>query len=55
MSDSVNTAMDTEQPNQDHDSPWKEALECRFQEFLALLFPAVHQQIDWKPNHHVFG
>ncbi len=22
--------------NQDHDSPWKEALEMRFPEFLAL-------------------
>ena len=31
----------------DHDSPWKEALEHRFPEFLALLFPDVYEQVDW--------
>jgi hypothetical protein len=31
----------------DHDSPWKEALERFFPEFLALLFPAIHAEIDW--------
>ncbi|WPL17288.1 hypothetical protein Thiowin_02289 [Thiorhodovibrio winogradskyi] len=31
----------------DYDSPWKEALERFFPEFLALLFPAIHAQIDW--------
>ena len=31
----------------DHDSPWKEALERFFPEFLALLFPAIHVEIDW--------
>ncbi|MEA3643641.1 MAG: hypothetical protein VBE63_27485, partial [Lamprobacter sp.] len=31
----------------DHDSPWKEALERFFPEFLALLFPVIHEQIDW--------
>ncbi|WP_019895288.1 RpnC/YadD family protein [Hydrogenovibrio halophilus] len=35
------------QAQQDHDSPWKEALEARFPEFLDLLFPKVHQLIDW--------
>ncbi|AHF01961.1 hypothetical protein THIAE_09510 [Thiomicrospira aerophila AL3] len=34
--------------NQDHDSPWKEALELRFPEFLALLFPNVFALIDWQ-------
>jgi len=34
--------------NQDHDSPWKEALELRFPEFLALLFPAVYGLISWQ-------
>ena len=34
--------------NQDHDSPWKEALELRFPEFLALLFPDVSALIDWQ-------
>jgi len=33
-------------PPSDHDSPWKEALEGWFPEFLALLFPAVHAGID---------
>ncbi|EIC21088.1 RpnC/YadD family protein [Thiorhodovibrio frisius] len=31
----------------DYDSPWKEALEKLFPEFLALLFPAIHAEIDW--------
>jgi hypothetical protein len=29
-------------PITDHDSPWKEAREHFFPEFLALLFPAIH-------------
>ena len=32
----------------DQDSPWKEALERFFPEFLALLFPAIHAEIDWR-------
>ncbi|MES9856498.1 MAG: hypothetical protein ABW166_07850 [Sedimenticola sp.] len=31
----------------DFDSPWKEALEHRFPEFLALLFPDIYTQVDW--------
>ena len=31
----------------EYDSPWKEALDAYFEGFLALLFPAVHGQIDW--------
>jgi hypothetical protein len=31
----------------DHDSPWKEALRVYFKDFLALLFPEIHAQIDW--------
>ena len=38
-------------PRSDHDSPWKEALEGWFPEFLALLFPAVHADIDWSRGH----
>ena len=37
----------SEAARQDHDSPWKEALENRFQDFLALLFPAIHAEVDW--------
>ncbi|MDY0164436.1 hypothetical protein [Desulfobotulus sp.] len=33
-------------PN-DYDSPWKEAVERYFKEFSALLFPHVHDEIDW--------
>ncbi len=31
----------------DFDSPWKEALEVYFRAFLALFFPAIHDDIDW--------
>ena len=34
-------------PATDHDSPWKEALERYFPDFLALLFPEIHAEIDW--------
>jgi len=34
-------------PRQDHDSPWKEALSNRFPEFLALVFPALHAEVNW--------
>ncbi|MCA9795624.1 MAG: hypothetical protein KC910_27640, partial [Candidatus Eremiobacteraeota bacterium] len=32
---------------QEYDSPWKEALHVYFPQFLELLFPEVHQAIDW--------
>lgn len=35
----------------DHDSPWKEALEGYFPEFLALLFPQIHAVIDWSRGY----
>ncbi len=35
----------------DHDSPWKEALERYFPDFLALLFPHIHAEIDWTRGH----
>src|SRR6059058_4290008 len=35
----------------DYDSPWKEALDTYFEAFLALLFPAVHAQIDWSRGY----
>ena len=31
----------------DHDSPWKEILDCWIAEFLAFFFPHIHQAIDW--------
>ena len=35
----------------DHDSPWKMALESYFQEFLALLFPAIKEQVNWSKGY----
>nr|VFK12400.1 MAG: hypothetical protein BECKLPF1236B_GA0070989_103428 [Candidatus Kentron sp. LPFa] len=35
----------------DYDSPWKEALEHYFPEFLALFFPVIHAGIDWSRRH----
>jgi hypothetical protein len=34
-------------PSDDYDSPWKEAVERYFPEFIAFYFPAAHAQIDW--------
>ena len=44
---STSTQSSSDSPKSDHDSPWKEALERFFPEFLALLFPAIHAEIDW--------
>ena len=30
------------------DSAWKDALEAYFPQFLALLWPVIHEQIDWQ-------
>lgn len=34
-----------------YDSPWKEAVERYFPEFMAFYFPAAHAQIDWAQGH----
>lgn len=40
--------MNSKQPfRDDHDSPWKEALEHYFPEFLSLLFPVIHAEVNW--------
>lgn len=31
----------------DYDSPWKDALELYFNEFIAFFFPGVDVEIDW--------
>jgi hypothetical protein len=31
----------------DADSPWKEALERYFKDFMAFFFPMAHAGIDW--------
>ncbi len=35
----------------EYDSPWKEALDVYFPEFLQLLFPNVYQDIDWERGY----
>ncbi|HWJ96303.1 MAG TPA: DUF4351 domain-containing protein [Telluria sp.] len=36
-----------ENPNDDYDSPWKDAVTRYFPEFMAFYFPEAHAQIDW--------
>jgi hypothetical protein len=38
-------------PTDDYDSPWKEALTRYFAEFLDFYFPLAHQAIDWTQPH----
>lgn len=40
-----------ESERDDYDSPWKEALEYYFPEFLALFFPVIHGGIDWSRQY----
>lgn len=35
-------------PNDDYDSPWKEAVTRYFPEFMAFYFPLAHAEIDWQ-------
>ncbi|MFT4103123.1 MAG: transposase, partial [Burkholderiaceae bacterium] len=37
------------------DSPWKDAIEQAFPEFLAFYFPAAHRGIDWVRGHTFLG
>lgn len=34
-----------------YDTPWKEAIEHHFPEFMAFYFPNAHAQIDWQQGH----
>ncbi len=36
---------------QDYDSPWKEILECYFQEFIAFFFPEIAEETDWERGY----
>lgn len=38
-------------PDDQYDSPWKEALEEYFPESLALCFPHIHADIDWTHSY----
>lgn len=35
----------------DYDSPWKEAIERHFADFLHFYFPQAHAEIDWSQPH----
>ncbi len=35
----------------DYDSPWKEAIEHHFPEFMAFYFPQAYSQIDWSKGY----
>jgi len=41
----------TEILNDDYDSPWKEAVEHYFPEFMAFYFPDAYAEIDWSKEH----
>ena len=34
-----------------YDTPWKEAIEHHFPEFMAFYFPQAHRQIDWQKGY----
>jgi hypothetical protein len=40
-------------PGTDFDSPWKEALDCYFEAFLAFCFLQVHADIDWRHGYQM--
>jgi hypothetical protein len=39
------------EPASDFDSPWKQALETFFPDFMAFFFPAAHDDIDWRRGY----
>jgi hypothetical protein len=39
------------EPAGDYDSPWKQALETFFPDFMAFFFPAAHDDIDWRRGY----
>ena len=34
-----------------YDSPWKEALDIYFPEFMEFFFPNAYQEIDWNKGY----
>jgi len=39
-------------PSDDYDSPWKEAIEHYFPEFMAFYFPDAYGAIDWSKKYN---
>jgi hypothetical protein len=35
----------------EYDTPWKDALERYFEEFIAFFFPQAHGDIDWTQGY----
>ena len=35
----------------DFDSPWKEAVELLFPDFMSFFFPTIHAAIDWSRSY----
>ena len=46
-----NAAVNSETVIDDYDSPWKEAVEHYFSEFMAFYFPDAFTEIDWSKEH----
>ena len=40
-------------PRSNFDSPWKQALEVYFPDFLSFFFPDIHADIDWSKGHEM--
>ena len=38
-------------PRADYDSPWKQALEVYFMNFMAFFFPEIYTDIDWSRSY----
>jgi Putative transposase, YhgA-like len=43
--------MSEQTQSDEYDSPWKEALDLYFPEFMELLFPQIHKDIDWSRGY----
>jgi hypothetical protein len=44
-------SVDQEDRPDDYDSPWKDAIEQYFPEFMEFYFPAAYAEIDWTQEH----
>ena len=42
---------ETATPPDNYDTPWKQAIEHHFPEFMAFYFPPAHCQIDWDKGY----
>jgi hypothetical protein len=39
----------------EYDTPWKDAIESYFEEFIAFFFPQAHGDIDWRQGYELSG